>query len=75
MTGLKYIVINDRDMEIPILFHQCVQHKDVAGRLSDSVVSAGFWNGTSAYGESVGLNLKSRPEDTDLISRAIRFSL
>ena len=75
MTGLKYIVINDRDMEIPILFHQCVQHRDVAGRMSDNVVSAGFWSGTKAYGESISLKLKSRAEDTDLILRAIQFTL
>lgn len=75
MTGLKYIIIENNGLEFPILFHQCMQHNIVASRIGGSVVSAGFWSGNTAYGESVSLKLKSRPFDTDLIASALRVSL
>ena len=73
MTGMKYIVVDDGGFELPELFHQVVQHTTAArGR---KVVGAGFFDGTHAGGESVGLGIKSRPVDTEIIRSALRTSL
>ena len=71
MTGLKYIIVGD--LEIPILFHQCLKHPEMA--IGYKVVAAGFWNGKHAYGMSTGLNISSRPEDTEIIQRALEFTM
>ena len=63
-------------IEMAILFNEILNHKDVAGSMR--VVSAGMAqmvdDGTAcAYGGSVSLNTDSRPEDTDIINRSIKF--
>lgn len=37
----------------------------------EEVISAGFWDGEKAFGESTTLGVKSRPEDTKLILQAL----
>jgi len=39
--------------------------QDCPGR----AVSAGFWDGEKAYGESTSIGVKSRPEDTEIIRK------
>lgn len=74
---MKYIVINDGGLEIPIIFPSLLQHKTVAGE--KEVVSAGELslfadiNGVSVrasvWGKSVGLNVCSRQKDINLIEK------
>jgi hypothetical protein len=77
---MKYVVVKTQlGLEIPILFPELINHSTVQkfGRDHESV-SAGFclfdggkWN---AYGESMTLRLKSRPnEDSDLINQYFRM--
>ena len=75
MGSCKYIVFRTEGMETPILFPATLQHWDVAEKFSKwESLSAGFVgrNESSgeirAFGESLTLGIKSRPEDTALIS-------
>lgn len=74
MFCLKYIIVDDGLNEKPIIFSNLDQHNDIAYRLSWKPVSAGFVtmvNGQAeCYGESISLNIKSRPEeDSKIINR------
>ena len=82
---MKYIVINNRDLEIPIIFSDLLPHRDVAG--DKEVVSAGecsFYVSSGAgkdvdkvkvsvWGKSVGLNVLSRKEDSLLIEKCFGY--
>ena len=77
MHQCKYIIFRAGGMETPILFPATLQHRDVAEKFSEwkwESISAGFVDRDEAsgkiraFGESLTLMLKSRPEDTDLIS-------
>lgn len=67
---MKYIIISQHDLEMAIVFDEIIPHVFVAaGR---PVVSAGMCNQDGqAYGQSVTLALKSRPEDTGIIQRSM----
>lgn len=60
-----------------ILFTEAIPHmkmKEIAKALNEMIVSAGFWstvNGSRAicYGESIGLRIASKPEDTELLRK------
>lgn len=67
MKRFKYVIAND----IPILFFMGIDHKDVAR--GSKIKSAGFcriwysednqrWS-CKCFGESVSLNIQSRPEE------------
>lgn len=77
---LKYIVIDDNGIEKPYIFTALDQHRDVAFHLGGKVVSGGFIApGTDSilicYGESISLNVKSRPEqDAKLINKFLHGS-
>ena len=70
----KYIIYHDleHDMELPIIFPNCLVHLDVAKRLKGRVVSAGFVvidpNGDyKAFGRSESIGCSSREEDSDIL--------
>lgn len=72
----KYIVGNIDGMTCAVVFPETIPHVAVA-RVFDkgTILGAGFCHygedGASAYGESIGLNVASRPEDAVLLSRAM----
>lgn len=65
----KYVILQDSEVRVfprknIHAFNSCsCPEKDCPKR----AVSAGFWDGERAYGESTTLGVKSRPEDTELI--------
>lgn len=76
MSVAKYIIIDERE---PVIFPDTMTHADVANALGGAhlITSAGFvhidWRGAySAYGESISLKKKSKPEeDSTLINRRL----
>jgi hypothetical protein len=74
---MKYIILEECDMEVAIIFDELLKHKQIAaGR---KVISAGFVQltniGPAAYGESDGLGIKSRPQDSDIIKESMARKL
>lgn len=75
---LKYIIIEQAGVEIPIVFPELLPHEVVAGR--SRVKSAGFceldaeaqWQ---AGGKSVSLGLNSRPQDTEILNFHLGWGL
>lgn len=75
---MKYVVVqNDMGQLVPIVFPKTINHNTIPkiGRCH-TVVSAGFcyhdgkeWR---AFGESMTLRIKSRPEDGKLITEAFK---
>ncbi len=85
MDPAKYIVAEIVSggvaMETPIIFPSFIAHSDIARNLH-KVISAGFVEITTsegrcnvvdvvAFGESVSLNIKSRPKDSRLIAYSL----
>lgn len=77
---MKYIVIKEQGVELPILFPEVLNHALIANWVNKDFpkpkcISAGFAKantaGASVWGESVTLKLKSRPEDADLIEHIL----
>ena len=76
--ALKYIIVDDRGCEIPILFNNIIDHERVAKGFF-KVLEAGFVyldvDGdrikASCYGKSTTLDLACRPEDSGLIERTV----
>lgn len=68
----KYLIFESGDIEAVVVFSSILLHQDVAGRRK--IKSAGFCaldnNGNwVAYGESVSLNCRSRPEDAEILNQ------
>lgn len=69
---MKYIIVSPRGLKLPIIFSEAINHSEVAKGFS-KVDSAGFviidydtdkkHFTCKCYGESLGLNIKSNPED------------
>jgi hypothetical protein len=65
----KYIIVDNKDGIIPVVFTELAVHKEVArGFMPGKILGAGFcWiNGDGryeCYGESTSLNVKSNDED------------
>ena len=86
MIKSKYIIVEDRGLEIPIVFSPLIQHKDIANPLNLKVISAGFchthcepgddspiiWK---TYGESISLQSKSRPHDGQVIDKMLALNV
>ena len=84
MSEQKYVVVTENGIESAILFHGVLTHSEVKV-FGGEIVSAGFFSwgikkdecgnpifSSRAYGDSVSLGLKSRPEiDSRLIDRTI----
>jgi len=74
MDSAKYIMFNNNSLRVPIIFPYTVSHAEMANHFPRwEVVSAGFvqWtkDGILAYGNSITLNVKSHPSDTDFMRR------
>lgn len=67
---MKYIIVISHDLPVAITFDEILSHDDIAtGR---HVVAAGKCTSEGiAYGESVTLHMKSRPEDTYIIQQSM----
>lgn len=81
MRQMKYVVIDNGRYDQIHIFCDAIPHNDMVNNIGcpiENVVSAGFVTyGLSGrlecYGESVGLDIKSRPdEDTKLLDRELR---
>jgi len=69
---LKYIMLKVGENDLPIIFPEVIRHLDVAKAFSHEVVSAGFLQLNNkgkleTVGESVGLDIKTRPIDIEVI--------
>ena len=70
---MKYIMVKVGENDLPIIFPEIIQHKDIAAVFKHKVVSAGFLQlnhggKLETVGESVGLNIKMRPIDIEVIN-------
>lgn len=70
---MKYIVLAVGQNELPFLFPEVVQHKDIAAIFKHKVVSAGFIQHNErgkleTIGRSEGLKILSRPSDVELVN-------
>jgi hypothetical protein len=71
---MKYVIIEQSDCEVPVLFPDLVDHSTFSNL---NPISAGFVTLLTdqgfvyVHGESVSLKLKSRIEDADLIKRML----
>ena len=69
----KYIIVDNTDGIIPVVFTEIATHKDVArGFMPGTILGAGFCYISHlgqyvCYGESVSLNIKSRDEEDSKI--------
>lgn len=73
----KYIIFERNGLEFPVLFpDHFVGHDQIKGTFSDKPVAAGKWylgdGRIMASGSSVSLGLKSRPEDSELITKQLK---
>jgi len=80
----KYVIVECRDLELPIVFNPILNHGDVVNCLvnqGNKVVAAGScslgdtgkW---SCWGHSVTLNVKSRfAEDADILNRKLAIDI
>lgn len=66
----KYIVIDSDGLEMIVIFEGFIKHDQVQFPLCD-IISAGFVNCETGecYGESLALNLPSRPEEDSKLAR------
>ena len=75
MNDIKYVIIDDC---FPVVFSAAIPHKDVAIGLCSHgpVTSAGFLTDQgdhiSAHGESVSLDIKSKPGDSRILTRFLK---
>lgn len=79
MNKMKYIVVDNGSWIDPYIFSEAVQHFEMASNIHGDVISAGFvyWtpNGLECYGESISLDVKSRPEeDSKMINKMLGAS-
>lgn len=82
---MKYIIVEERGLELPIVFNEIMSHTQVAGL--KRVVSAGFCSFSPAtndngegfvkvncWGHSLTLDVKSRgKDDAEIIQKTIDF--
>lgn len=75
---MKYIIFDrGNDIKYPVIFSKTITHKEIAEKINLEIISAGFIDFEEyiaddfklyCYGESLGLNVKSRGKiDTKLI--------
>lgn len=73
----KYIIIENMEMEYPIVFNPILKH-DIFS--SFKIVSAGFCQRDAddkfvVWGKSISLKLNSRPEDADILNKFLEIEL
>ena len=67
---MKYVIFLNLQFgfEIPVVFHSVVPHESIS-MAGCKAVAAGFYTpDQGAHGESIGLGLRSRPQDTEIIT-------
>lgn len=70
---LKYVIVDDKGCDTPILFPLWMNHDRFKHMKPSSAGMVRIGDETaSAYGKSVGLELKSKPTDSQLITYTIR---
>ena len=72
---MKYVMFEAGGLEYPVLFPDFIKHNDIRQSIGHEVISAGFVSvgsdgNLTAYGESVSLGKKSRPEDSKILNKA-----
>lgn len=76
---MKYVIIRDSGIELPIIFNEIIKHDTFANL---NPISAGFVTFEKdllgnivavASGKSISLNKNSRPEDSAIITRSLSF--
>lgn len=78
---MKYVIVKELGVEIPIMFPDMVPHNAFADK---EPISGGKFRAEiepeyldeiviMTYGESTSLKLKPRPEDADIIKHAFEF--
>lgn len=64
---MKYVVFDNGLSDVPMVFPGIEKHSDIALRFNWPVLSGGFVRVVNdqvvCYGESISLNVKSRPEE------------
>ena len=82
LHAAKYIIYDDGLTDVVIIFPNHIQHNSMAMMLGCEPISAGFVeiDGTRsdepraiAFGESVSLGLKSRPQDSKIIQEMLHM--
>lgn len=72
---MKYIVVEMKGKERLLPFDLEIKHSDFAAYFLNScpIISAGFvdFHRKQCYGDSLSLNLSSRPEDTILLKEMV----
>lgn len=75
MNRMKYIMVDNGMYDAPVIFDKAIEHTEVAQWVVGAVISAGFIrytkSGMQCYGESIGLQIKSREEDSAIVNRMI----
>jgi hypothetical protein len=71
---MKYIILRDKG---PIIFGGIISHNEMANKFpNDEVIGAGMINAgeddLQVYGESVSLQIKSKPADQSRINYLVR---
>lgn len=76
MKQSKYLIVEDSGLEIPIVFNPILQHYKVGEnqiKISAGFCSRGEDGRFSVWGKSISLELKSRPEDAEILNRYIEY--
>lgn len=79
MNRLKYIMVDDPMVgPTPYIFPEWVTHADVARKIDQKVLSAGFFsfdeiNGPICSGYSSSLEVESLPGDSKLLARLFNY--
>ena len=76
MDNAKYVIVLEESIEVPIIFSRLIPHSFFRRQ---KVVAAGFVGVKAEYdqvvvytwGESVSLEIKSRPEDSAIIQKVL----
>jgi len=79
MDRAKYIMFDNGLMQVPIIFPIVIGHSEMGRNFPNwNVVSAGFvqWtkDGIFAFGDSITLKVKSRPEDTTYMRKYLNLA-
>jgi hypothetical protein len=76
MKKAKYIVVLEKDLEVPIVFSPFIEHNKIAN--GKKVLSAGLCSQTngiwSVWGNSVSLRLEARIEDVGILNRMLEYN-
>ncbi len=77
MSKAKYVIINDKGIEMPIVFNPLIEHTNFQHL---DIVAAGWCrkveNVYDCFGKSVGLGIKSRlQEDSNILNGFLFYDM